>query len=166
MIRSLLALVLGVVLSLGFYPGMAQAAGLPAALAPAFNAPHLLGATPVPAGDIKQFAKAYQSIQTIRSDAEEKMAEAVESAGLTVDEFNTLAEKSLEENAPPADAAAAQKFEAAIKRIVTLRQGAEETMAQAIEKTGLSVDRFNEILEQSDQDADLYQRIGDQINGL
>ncbi len=163
MVRFLLALVLGVTLSLGLYPSLAQAAGLPAAIA--FSTPHLLGATPVPAGDIQKFAKAYQSIQTIRSEAEEKMADAVETEGLTVDEFNTLAEKSLADNAPPADAEAAQKFEAAIGRIVTLRQGAEETMAQAIEKTGLSVDRFNEILEQSDQDADLYQRIGDQING-
>jgi hypothetical protein len=38
-------------------------------------------------------------------------------------------------------------------------------MGKAIEATGLSIDRFNEILEQSDQDTDLYQRIGDQING-
>ncbi|MFH7244601.1 MAG: DUF4168 domain-containing protein [Spirulina sp.] len=165
MVRFLLALVLGVALSLGIYPSMAQAAGLPVALAPAFSTPHLLEATPVPAGDIKKFAKAYQSIQTIRSEAEDKMADAVETEGLTVDEFNALAEKSLEDNAPPADAEIAQKFESAIGRIATLRQGAEETMAQAIEKTGLSVDRFNEILEQSDQDADLYQRIGDQING-
>lgn len=165
MVRFLLALVLGVALSLSFNPGMAQAIGLPTALTPAFNTPHLLAATPVPAGEIKKFAKAYQSIQTIRSEAEEKMADAVEAEGFSVDEFNTLAEKSLEDNAPPADTAVAQKFEAAIERIVTLRQGAEETMAQAIEKTGLSVDRFNEILEQSDQDADLYQRIGDQING-
>jgi hypothetical protein len=38
-------------------------------------------------------------------------------------------------------------------------------MATAIEKAGISVDRFNEILEQSDQDRELYERIGNQING-
>ena len=164
MIRPLLALLLGLALSIGLYPGMAQAAGVngPTVLA---ATPPILAATPVPDGEVKTFAKAYQAIQTIRSEAEGKMAEAVEAAGLTVDEFNALAEKALAENTPPALADDAQKFDTAIERIATLRQGAEDTMAQAIEKVGLSVDRFNEILEQSDQDADLYQRIGDQING-
>lgn len=166
MIRPLLALILGLALSLGFYPGMAQATGMPEPfLTPVTPAFPLLAATPVPAGEVKQFAKAYQAIQTIRDEAEVKMAEAVAAEGFTVEDFNALAEAALANNQPPADAAVAEKFDAAIDRIAALRQGAENTMAEAIEKTGISVDRFNEILEQSDQDADLYQRIGDQING-
>lgn len=165
LLRPLIALVLGLVLSLGLYPGTAQATGfqgiLPA-LTPGFSP---LAATPVPAGDIQKFAKAYQSIQTIRDEAEANMADAVEAEGLTVDEFNALADQVLADNQPPTNAAVAAKFDAAIDRIATLRQGAEDTMGKAIEATGLSIDRFNEILEQSDQDADLYQRIGDQING-
>lgn len=166
MVRPLLALVLGLALSLGFYPGMAQATGMSepffTIVTPVLP---LLAATPVPAGEVEKFANAYQAIQTIRDEAEAKMAEAVEAEGFTVEDFNALAENALANNEPPADAADAEKFDAAIDRIAALRQGAENTMAQAIEKAGISVDRFNEILEQSDQDADLYQRIGDQING-
>ena len=93
------------------------------------------------------------------------MVAAVEAEGFTVEEFNALADQALADNKPPADTAVAQRFDAAIERIATLRQGAEETMVSAIEKTGMSLDRFNDIMALSDQDADLYQRIGDQING-
>ncbi|QQE65628.1 hypothetical protein GFS31_23160 [Leptolyngbya sp. BL0902] len=164
MVRLFLALVLGVALSLGGYPSSAQAIGwpsLPAALTP----PLPSVAAAVPTGEVKAFAKAYQSIQAIRDEAETKMAEAVEGAGFTVEAFNDLADKALADNEPPADAATAATFDGVIERITILRQEAEETMVKAIEKAGISVDRFNEILDLSDQDPDLYQRIGDQING-
>ncbi len=163
MVHSLLALLLGVVLSLGLFPGMAQAVGQSALASAPGSA--LVAAAPVPAGDIKTFAKAYQAIQTIRDGAEADMVAAVEAEGFTVEEFNALADQALADNKPPADTAVAQRFDAAIERIATLRQGAEETMVSAIEKTGMSLDRFNDIMALSDQDADLYQRIGDQING-
>lgn len=164
MVRLFLALVLGFALSLGGYPGMAQAVGLQSL--PAFT-PTLpwIATTSVPAGEVKKFAKAYQGIQTIRDEAEAKMAEAVEGAGFTVEAFNDLAEKAITANQPPADAATAATFDGVIERITVLRQEAEETMVKAIEKAGISVDRFNEILDLADQDPDLYQRIGDQING-
>lgn len=158
MIRPLLALVLSLALSFGLYAAPAQAAGN----WPTFNA---LPVASVPAGDIKKFVKAYQALQTIRDEAEEKMAAAVEAEGLTIDEFNALADQALAGNPPATEAATAQKFEAAIERIATLRDEAEGTMTTAIEKAGISLERFNQILEESDKDADLYQRIGDQING-
>ncbi|MBD2424901.1 DUF4168 domain-containing protein [Phormidium sp. FACHB-1136] len=164
LLSPLMALLLGLALSLGLSPGMAQATGLQGTL-PTNPSLHLLATASVPAGEVKKFAKAYQSIQTIRDEAEAEMAQAVEAEGFTVEEFNALADQALAHNQPPDDAAVAVKFDSAIERIATLRQGAEDTMGKAIEAAGLSVDRFNEILEQSDQDADLYQRIGDQING-
>ncbi|MEB3291282.1 MAG: DUF4168 domain-containing protein [Leptolyngbya sp.] len=159
MVHSLLALIFGLVISLGLVPSMAQASSYPTlAVAP-------MAVAAVPAVDIQTFAKAYQAMQTIRDEAETSMAAAVEAEGFTVEDFNALADQALADQSPPADAAVAQRFEAAIERIVTLRQGAETDMATAIEKTGMSLDRFNEILAQSEQDADLYQRIDDQING-
>ncbi len=164
LLSPLMALVLGLALSLGLYPSMAQATGLQGTLSSPSSL-HLLATASVPTGEVKKFAKAYQSIQTIRDQAEAEMVQAVEAEGFTMEEFNALADKALANNEPPDDAAVAAKFDSAIEHIATLRQGAEDTMGKAIEATGLSIDRFNEILEQSDQDADLYQRIDDQING-
>ncbi|MEY3299012.1 MAG: hypothetical protein RLZZ597_2272 [Cyanobacteriota bacterium] len=164
MMRSLLTLVLGIALSVSLFVGPAQAIASLSTL-PSLGAFQMLGSAPVPAGDIKKFVAAYQSIQTIRDDAEEKMATAIAAEGLTIDEFNTLAEQTLDGKPPSSDEEATQKFEAAIERIAILREEAEGTMATAIEKAGISVDRFNEILEQSDQDRELYERIGNQING-
>jgi hypothetical protein len=103
MFHSLLALLLGVILSLGLGSGMAEAMGQPALASAPGSA--LMAAAPVPAGDIKTFAKAYQAIQTIRDEAEADMAAAVAAEGFTVEEFNALADQALADNQPPSSAA-------------------------------------------------------------
>lgn len=162
-LRSLLTFVLGIALSLSLFVGPAQASSL--STLPSLGAFQILGTTAVPAGDVKKFVKAYQAIQTIRDEAEEKMAAAIAAEGLTIDEFNTLADQAFAGNLPSPEEDATQKFEAAIERIAILREEAEDVMTTAIEKAGISVNRFNEILEQSDKDSELYERIGNQING-
>ncbi|MGF1566939.1 MAG: DUF4168 domain-containing protein [Nodosilinea sp.] len=125
---------------------------------------------PMAANEIATFAEAYQAIQTIKQGAEGDMVKAVESAGLTVEQFNTLAENQLAETAPqPAPESVAratpenEPFDAAVAAIIGIRQLAETSMADAIEATGLSVERFNQILEQAAEDVDLRSQISAQL---
>jgi hypothetical protein len=125
--------------------------------------------------EIATFAKAYQAVQTLRIRAEGDMAKAVEDEGLTVDRFNAIAETQLDGPAQTADdmakvAAKAKiskgdkkKFDAAVERIIAIRQSAEGEMETAIEAEGLSIDSFNRLLEQSADDTDLQRRISDAI---
>ena len=125
--------------------------------------------------EIAVFAKAYQAVQTLRIRAEGDMAKAVEDEGLTIDRFNAIAETQLDGPAQTDDdmakvAARAKiskadkkKFDAAVERIIAIRQSAEGEMETAIEAEGLSVDSFNSLLEQSADDTDLQRKISDAI---
>ncbi len=169
MVRLVLAAVLGLVAGLMMMPLSATANGILPGSLDTLTAALTLAADPVPSADIVNFAKAYQAVQGIRQGAEADMVKAVESEGLTVEQFNAIAES---QTADPTDTpsvsteAEESQFNAAIEDIITIRQTAESEMAEAIEDTGLSIERFNEILEQSTQDQTLSERIGEQIKAL
>lgn len=125
--------------------------------------------------DIPIFAKAYQEVQLLRMQAEQAMAEAVEDEGLSVERFNAIAEiqlagvaESSGDIAKVAEKAKiskqeTQQFQAAVDRIIAIRQSTEGEMEKAIEADGLSVDAFNSLLEQSADNTDLQRKISDEI---
>ena len=132
---------------------------------PAMTEAYLVAQAPEFSADtIAKFAKAYQSIQVLRLKAESEMADAVEAAGLTVDEFNAIAESQIEAGADSvAEAADNPKFKSAVDAIIAIRQEAEAKMEGAIVVAGLAIEDFNQILEQSADDADLQRRISNQL---
>lgn len=125
--------------------------------------------------DIPRFAKVYQEVQILRMQAEQEMAKAVEDEGLSIDRFNAIAETQLTGSAQtPEDIAKVaakakiskkenKQFEAAVDRIIAIRQTTEGEMEKTIEADGLSVDTFNSILEQSAEDTTLQRKISDEI---
>ncbi|WOD40499.1 DUF4168 domain-containing protein [Nodosilinea sp. E11] len=125
--------------------------------------------------DITTFAKAYQEVQGLRLRAEQEMAQAVEAEGLTIDRFNAIAETQLDGGAQSPDDIAkvaakakiskqeTKQFEAAVERIIAIRQSTEGEMEKAIEADGLAIETFNGILEQSADDTALQRKISDEI---
>ena len=145
---------------------MAGASMTGAALtSPAMTDAYLVAQAPeVSADTIAKFAKAYQSIQVLRLKAEAEMADAVEAAGLTVDEFNAIAESQIEAGADaPTETAENPKFKSAVDAIIAIRQEAEAKMEGAIVVAGLAIEDFNQILEESADDTDLQRRISNQL---
>ncbi|WP_083887154.1 DUF4168 domain-containing protein [Nodosilinea nodulosa] len=156
-------------------PGTAWASSAPSlvAQAPTVEVVEVTKAA-ISDSDIPLFAKAYQTVQTLRMQAEQEMAEAVEDEGLSIERFNAIAETQIGSAAQgddPAKAAAKAKFskkedkqfKAAVDRIIAIRQSTEGEMEKVIEADGLSVDTFNAILEQSADDTDLQRKISDEI---
>jgi hypothetical protein len=141
---------------------------LAAPLPGASTLPLLAQASPldITAADITNFANAYEAIQTIKQDAENDMVAAVEAEGLTVEQFNTIAQTQLEAEDDVAtdvsDEETAQ-FRTAVEEIIAIRQTAELEMQTAIEAEGLSVEDFNQILAQAEEDTDLQQQIRDEL---
>jgi hypothetical protein len=116
--------------------------------------------------EISDFATAYRSIQNIKQDAEADMVKAVEAEGLSVEQFNSIVDNQLDSetgtlsNASEEDTA---KFESAVDSIIAIRQSAEIEMEAAIANEGISVERFNQIIDQAAQDDALKQQISDQF---
>ena len=115
--------------------------------------------------EISNFADAYRSIQTIKQDAEADMVDAVESEGLSIEQFNALVDNQINEEGALTGVSEEEstQFEAAIDSIIAIRQTAELEMQSAIENQGISVDRFNQIINQASQDETLKQQISEQL---
>jgi hypothetical protein len=123
--------------------------------------------TEISAEDITNFANAYEVIQSIKREAEMDMAEAVEAEGLTIEQFNTIAESQLDSTGDTnveATEEETQQFRSAVEEIIAIRQAAEVDMQTAIEDEGLTVEEFNQILAQAEQDTDLQQQIREELS--
>lgn len=116
--------------------------------------------------DLAKFADAYRAVFDIQQGAEANMAAAVEAEGLTIERFGEIAEaRQADGSIDQATISEAETadFTAAVDQILTIRQDAEREMATAIEAQGLTLDNFNQILDEAEQDAQLRQRIAEQF---
>lgn len=115
---------------------------------------------------IERFANAYKAMAVIRQEAETEMVAAVEAEGLTLEEFNEIAQT---QQSPEAAAAAnvpeesMQQFANAVDEIVTIQEEAQVNMQSAIEAEGMAVEEFNAIYAQAQQDPSLQQQISEQL---
>ncbi|MGG6240076.1 DUF4168 domain-containing protein [Nodosilinea sp. AN01ver1] len=116
-------------------------------------------------GQIDRFVSAYQAIQTIQQAVQAELVAAVEAEGLTVDDYNAIAESQQSpEAAAEVPAEQAEQFAAAAQQVATLREGAREEMQAAIVAEELTVEEFEQILAQAQQDPALQQAIVERLN--
>ena len=116
---------------------------------------------------IESFATAYEAIESIQAVTQIAMVAAVESEGLTVEEFNEIAQAQA---APEAEATVSpeqtEQFTAATEQVVALQSAAESEIAAAIQATGLTVDEFEQIFELAQQDPSLQEQIIQRLEPL
>lgn len=130
--------------------------------------------TKVSQEELQQFAQAYKQIQQIRKDSEAKMVEAVQNAGLSPERFIEISKLQQSPQAPQAQegqpsqesqqktevtSQEQQGFENAKSKILEIRQQSESQMEQAIQKEGLDIPRFNEIVATLQQDPSLRDQV-------
>lgn len=109
---------------------------------------------------IDRFVSAYQAIRSIQQSVQAELVAAVEAEGLTVADYNAIAEaQQSPEAATTVDAATAEQFAAAAEQVVSLRAEAGQEMRAAIEAENLSIPEFEQILAQAQQDPALQQAI-------
>lgn len=113
---------------------------------------------------IDRFVSAYQAIQTIQQAVQADLVAAVEAQGLTVDDYNAIAES---QQSPEAAAAVppeqSGQFAAAAEQVATLREGARTEMQAAIEAEALTIEEFEQIMAQAQQDPALQQVIVERL---
>ncbi|MBW4462899.1 MAG: DUF4168 domain-containing protein [Nodosilinea sp. WJT8-NPBG4] len=131
----------------------------PAQAAPAEAAPVEVSET-----QIDRFVSAYQAIQTIQQAVQADLVAAVEAQGLTVDDYNAIAEsQQTPEAAAEVPPEQAEQFAAAAEQVATLRDGARTEMQAAIEAESLSIEEFEQIMAQAQADPALQQVIVERL---
>ncbi|WP_008316841.1 DUF4168 domain-containing protein [Leptolyngbya sp. PCC 6406] len=118
----------------------------------------------VSGGQIDLFVNAYKAIQQIQQDIQPELVAAVEAEGLTVEEFNTIAQaQQAPETAEQVPPEQVQQFAQASEQVVELQQAARADMQEAIQAEGLTLEEFDAILEAAQQDPTLRAEINQRL---
>lgn len=115
-------------------------------------------------GQISRFVIAYQAVQTIRAEAQPEFIAAVEAEGLTVEEFNAIAEAQQNpETTAQISPEQAEQFTAAVNQLTVIQEEVQAEMQVAIQDAGLTIEEYQAILGAAQQDETLRQQINEQL---
>lgn len=116
--------------------------------------------------ELKQFASAFQEVQSINQVAQKKMAKTVQEEGLGVQRFNEI--QKAQQN-PKKDAQLTEEeqkqYKSATMEIQKIQSKSQKKMQAKIVEEGLSVNRYQEIAMALQKDPELQKRIQKYIEG-
>ncbi|MFD2246563.1 DUF4168 domain-containing protein [Pontibacter ruber] len=117
--------------------------------------------TDISDADIKQFVDASTRLLAVQKEGEKVMLTILQEEKLEVEKFNQLAQahqqqKLNEAGATPEELAA---FNKAAERIIALQPEMEKNMEQAIQKDGMTVDKYEQIMLAYQQNPTLQARV-------
>jgi uncharacterized membrane protein len=110
--------------------------------------------------EVQQFATALKQMRSIHEEAQAQAGQIIQEQGLTVQRFNEIIQS---QQNPQSGASVSpeerQKFDQALAQITQIQQSTEQRMQEAIQSTGMNLQRFNQIFAIARQDQALKQRI-------
>ncbi|MEJ8801335.1 DUF4168 domain-containing protein [Pontibacter sp. H249] len=112
-------------------------------------------------GELKQFAEASARLMEVQKSGEQKMMKILEEEKLGVDKFNEMAQahqqqKLAEANATPEEMAA---FNKAAQRMMEMQPEMQKEVETAIQKDGMTLEKYEQIMVAYRQDQALQERI-------
>ncbi|MBC9794372.1 DUF4168 domain-containing protein [Sinomicrobium weinanense] len=110
--------------------------------------------------ELGKIATALQGVQQINVQAQQKMMKTVVDKGFEMDRFNELyeASRSPEKNVD-ASAEEKEKFGVVMNEMQKMQTGFQKQMEETITKTGISLDRYQEVAMALQTDTDLQKRL-------
>lgn len=110
--------------------------------------------------EVEQFATALQDIQMISQGVQQDMVQAVEDADLTVEKFTAMQQAQQNpEQEMDASEEDQKKFATAMQAMQKIQMDSQMKMQKAISDSGMTVERYQQIAGQAQQDMELQQRI-------
>lgn len=111
--------------------------------------------------DLAQFSEAAAKVNEIQQSAEKKMIDAIEKQGLNLDKFNEIAMAQQNPNAEAGaiDEGDMKKFQAVSGDLQQIQTDMQPKMVEAIESTGIELDKYQEIVTAYQQSPELQQRV-------
>ena len=115
--------------------------------------------------ELKLFIKANEKVTAIQAETEEKMTKVIEDEGLTVERFNEILEMQRDPakrtETPPEELTS---FNNAAQVIIKENQKIEQQMAVSIEKEGINLDTYKEIMVAYQQSPKVQSRVNELAN--
>lgn len=114
--------------------------------------------------EMEQFAGVFVELQSLNQQIQQKMVTAVQEEGIEVQRFNEIMNAQQDPNQEvDATEEELETFAAAGQAIQQIQQGAQQDMQKVITDSELSLDRYQSIMAAVQTDADLQQKLQEQI---
>ncbi len=107
--------------------------------------------------ELEKFAKAIVDLQAIDEETRSKMIEAVQSNGMSPEEFMEIGNK--EESDRNLSEEKQDQFNKALEAVRNLHEQDRQKKRVAVEEAGLKIPRFNEIAKIVEDDSDLKKQV-------
>ena len=111
--------------------------------------------------ELEKFAGAVMQVMTIQQEGQAEMIGIIEEHGMTVERFNEIMMQAQEMPLEQVEATEEEKetYLEAIEKIDEIQLGLEEELVEAIEEEGLSIEKYEEIMQEYQQNPELQQLI-------
>ncbi len=110
--------------------------------------------------ELNKWANAYQKVQMQNQEAQQQMMMMIQDEGMELQRFNEIQQASMNPNQKGnATEAEIKKHKSITDKIEKMRPELERKATEAIESTGMSIERYQEIAAVIQQDQDLQQRL-------
>lgn len=111
--------------------------------------------------DLQQFADASTRLMAVQQEGEKAMLNILQEEKLSVDKFNEMAQAHQQQQLDQVQATAEEKaaFNKAAQRMMEMQPALQKDVEEAIQKDGMSLDKYEQIMIAYRQDPALQQRI-------
>jgi nucleoid-associated protein YgaU len=111
--------------------------------------------------DLRQFVQASAKAAAVQEESQKAMVAVVEEEKLSVEKFTEMAKAHQQQKLDSVPATAEEKaaFNKAAQRIMAMQPQIEQNMQQAIEKEGISLGKFEQIMLAYQQNAAIQARV-------
>ncbi|MCC5916801.1 MAG: DUF4168 domain-containing protein [Cryomorphaceae bacterium] len=110
--------------------------------------------------ELQKFVEALQKIQPMSNDAQQKMMEAVQDAGMEPQRFSEImSAQQMPDGDADVSADEQEKYEKAQEAIQKVQEDMQVVMQKEIESTGLTVEEYEAIMMTVQQDQDLLVKV-------
>ena len=111
--------------------------------------------------ELEKFAGAVMQVMTIQQEGQAEMMGIIEEHGMTVERFNEIMMQTQEMPLEQVEATEEEKetYLEVIEQIDEIQIGLEAELIEAIEEEGLSIEKYEEIMEEYQQNPELQQLI-------
>jgi hypothetical protein len=116
--------------------------------------------------ELETFVVAALEVMPLQEESQLKMIGEIEERDLTVDRFNIILETQQMGQEPDATEEELEAFDEALKAIQAIQKDYHEDMIRVIEDSGISLEKYEEILINYQQDPELQLRIGEIMENM
>ncbi len=111
--------------------------------------------------ELEKFANAILQVMTIQQEGQAEMIEIIEDHGMTVERFNEIMMQAQEMPLEQVEATEEEKevYLEVIEQIDEIQIELEEELVEVIEDEGLSIEKYEEIMQEYQQNPELQQLI-------